>query len=465
MMKHIHFIGIGGSGLSAIARVLLEKGYTVSGSDQSSSVFTSELASLGALINIGHKAENITGADLIVRSSAIQNHNPEVQAAISTSIPVLKRSEFLETLTEGKRTLAVAGTHGKTTTTAMLAWVLTRLEMDPSYIIGGISKNLKNNAHAGTGEYFVIEADEYDRMFLGLHPEAAIVTNMELDHPDCFPTFEKYIEAFKQFVSLLRPNGRLMVCFDHPETARLYSSIPAGCRLLTYGISQEADYFAQGVKTIGTGGYLRFDAYWRNATESPVFLSEIQLQIPGKHNVRNALATIAVAHQFGLSVHEVASALAEYKGVERRFDVLGVAGDITIINDYAHHPTEIKTTLEAARLCYPDQNIWVLWQPHTFSRTQTLMNDYVHAFEQADHVVITEVYSAREENNGFSSEQVVNRMPAGKAHFINALSQASSFLLANLKKNDVLLVLSAGDANQVSVDVLNGLQKSERQNG
>lgn len=463
-MKHVHFIAIGGSGLSAIARVLLEKGYTVSGSDQSPNSLTDELAGMGARIHIGHKAENIAGADLIIRSSAIQDHNPEVQAALSSNIPVLKRSEFLDTLTAGKRTLAVAGTHGKTTTTAMLAWVLTRLEKDPSYIIGGVSKNLKRNAHAGTGEFFVIEADEYDRMFLGLHPDAAIVTNMELDHPDCFPTIEIYIEAFSQFVSLLRPGGKLFVCRDNPETARISASIPANSMLFTYGISQEADYYASEMK-INQEGCLSFEAFYRDTLSGPAFLGEFHLQVPGKHNVQNALATIAVAHQFELPMQIVAFALGEYQGVDRRFDILGEVEGVTIINDYAHHPTQIKTTLEAARLSYSQRNFWVLWQPHTYSRTQTLMGEYVQAFEQANQVVITEVYSAREENDGFSSQQVVNRMPAGKAHFVETLSQASSFLLTHLKKGDVLLVFSAGDANQVSAEVFKDLRARGKQNG
>jgi UDP-N-acetylmuramate--alanine ligase len=456
-MKHIHFIGIGGSGLSAIARLLLERGYQVSGSDQIQSPSTDELASLGARIAIGHRAENVMGAELVIRSSAIPDQNPEVEAARQVNIPVVKRSDFLGTLTEDKITIAVAGTHGKTTTTAMIAWVLVQLQLHPSYIIGGISKNLGSNAHAGSGSHFVIEADEYDRMFLGLRPDHIIITNMEHDHPDCFPTEQLYQEAFQQFVSRLKPAGNLFYCHDHPEMGKFTPAMPPETRKYTYGISPNADYSATDISTNSLGG-LSFRAYVQPCQSAAVFLGDIHLQIPGKHNVRNALAVMAVCHQMQFSAEKVASALSQYQGTDRRFDTLGESGGITIINDYAHHPTEIRTTIEAARLRFPQGRIWVLWQPHTYSRTRSLWDGYIQAFEHADRVIVTEIFAAREKNPGFSSRPLAEQIPGEKSVFIEHLEDVTSFLFSNLQPGDVLLVLSAGDANQVSANLFAQLE-------
>lgn len=448
--------------MSAIARLLLESGdYTVSGSDRVISPLAHSLEAAGARLYAGHAESNIGGANIVVRSSAIPDDNPEVIAARVAGIPVLKRSDFLGRLMQDRVGIAVAGTHGKTTTTAMLALLFVRLGQDPAYIIGGISKDLGRNAHAGKGMAFIIEADEYDRMFLGLQPAIEIVTNLEHDHPDMFPTPADYRQAFVEFVQRLEPGGLLLACADDPTALSLVPEIPAGSRALTYGLVASANYTARDL-TAGDGGAYGFTAVYQPTSGAPETLGDAQLTLPGLHNVQNALAALAVAHHFGLPRAETLRALSEFSGTGRRFDLLGEAAGIAIIDDYAHHPTQIRTTLAAARASYPGRRIWAIWQPHTYTRTQTLLAEYAAAFADADRVIVTEVYAAREKNPGFSASQVVERMKHNAAQFIAALEDVSALLLAELQPGDVVLVLSAGDADQVSRQVLDGLKEKER---
>jgi len=462
-MKKVHFIGIGGTGLSAIARILVEKGYTVSGSDRTLSSLAHELAELGVTIFEGHAAANISGAELVIRSSAIPDDNPEVQAALEAGIPVLKRADFLSQLIAGQDCIAIAGTHGKTTTTAMIAWVLTRLGQDPSYIIGGVSKNLGRNAHAGSGRFFVIEADEYDYMFLGLKPAWEVVTIVEHDHPDCFPTPADYQAAFVAFTNRIRPGGGLLACSDNPGAAALVSACPPGCLTHTFGTDSSAEYCAEDIAANSQGGS-DFTLNLRRGSAVQL-IARVSLQLPGLHMVRNAAAALALAHQAGLPAGAAAQALAEFSGTSRRFDLRGSAFSVDIYNDYAHHPTEIRATLAAARQRYASRRIWAVWQPHTYSRTFTLQNDFAAAFADADQVLVTEIYAAREKNSGFSSLQVVQAMDHPSARFCPTLTSAAETLLAELKPGDVVLVLSAGDADQISDQVLQTLKKREVQNG
>jgi UDP-N-acetylmuramate--alanine ligase len=438
--------------------VLLERGHVVSGSDRLISPLAQSLQEAGARVSVGHRAENVQGAGLVVRSSAISNDNPEVLAAQAAGIPVVKRLDFLGQLMDGQTCLAVAGTHGKTTTTAMLAWMLTALGQDPSYIIGGIALNLGTNAHAGKGQYFVIEADEYDHMFLGLRPKIAVVTNVEHDHPDCYPTPQDFQRAFLEFVGCIQPEGLLLACGDDPGAARLLSEANSnGQRTVAYGLhSVDYAYRAQNTISNPRGG---FDAQLA-IRQSVVSLS---LQVPGIHNVLNALAVMAVADQVGLDLAEAARALGVYRGTGRRFEVRGQSGGVTVVDDYAHHPTEIRATLAAARARYPGQDIWAVWQPHTYSRTRTLLGEFATAFEDADHVFVTDIYSAREANpaNGFSARQVVSAMKHPDARYTSTLVETTNRLLEGLHPGEVLLVLSAGDADQISTRVLNAL--SDRQ--
>ncbi len=460
-MTHIHFIGIGGTGLSAIARLMLEMGNTVSGSDRVLSPFAEKLQADGATVFVGHAAANVAGADWVVRSSAIADDNPEVQEARARGIPVCKRADFLGRLMEDKIGIAVAGTHGKTTTTAMISWMLFALGRDPSFIIGSTLANLKTNARAGKGKPFVIEADEYDRMFLGLKPFIGIVTNIEHDHPDCYPTFEDMYAAFETFASLVPADGTLITCLDDAAaTALMNGARKAGKNVLAYGLQGENTIntpqwtLARNLKSNSRGGF-DFEAVSNLFPETESI--PVSLQVPGKFNVQNSLAALSVAALLGLPPKKAAEALGEFRGTGRRFEILGEANGITVINDYGHHPTEIKATLAGARARYPERRIWAVWQPHTYSRTQTLFEHFVSAFGDANEVLVTEVYASREPKQDFTSAMVVSSMRHPSAHFTAELKDTTKYLLDHLQPGDVLIVFSAGDADQVSADVLSSL--------
>ncbi|HEY60204.1 MAG TPA: UDP-N-acetylmuramate--L-alanine ligase [Anaerolineae bacterium] len=456
-MTHYHFIGIGGAGLSPIARVLMERGHSISGSDMMTSPFVEELQALGAKVFIGHKAENVMGAEIVIRSSAVPDDNVEVLAATDIHIPVLKRADFLEELTLGFKVIAIAGTHGKTTTTAMIAWILIQLGKDPSYIIGGVSKDLGGNAHNGNGKYFVIEADEYDSMFLGLQPDYLIVTNIEHDHPDYFHTPASYRKAFCDLIKRIKPGGTLIACANSTESLQASKLAEKNIKVLTYGTDIQASYLAKDIRHQKNHGVL-FTAAILNTEVTPV-LSNIQMQVPGKHNASNALAALALTYQLGLPLEDAVKALETFTGTKRRFDILGTVNGITIINDYAHHPTEIRATISAAHCHYPGQEIWTVWQPHTYSRTQELLEDFLTAFRESDHVIVTEIFASREKKQEFSAREVVALMKHKDAHFIASLQDAAQFLIKSMKSDDILLVLSAGDANQISNQVFAQLQK------
>lgn len=456
-MTHYHLIGIGGTGLSPIARILLERGHQVSGSDMLLSPMAKELQQLGAQVQLGHRAENVNGADIVIRSSAVPDSNVEVVAARQAGIPVLKRVDFLRDLTAGQKVIAVAGTHGKTTTTAMLAWCLDQLKADPSYVVGGQVKNLNKNAHAGKGEFFVIEADEYDGMFLGLAPDYLVVTNIEHDHPDCYPTPQDYFQAFVKLTNLVKPGGKLIACADHPRTAELMHLVEGRLPVIPYGTAEGLPYRITHIHHESGCGVV-FDLTIHTENREPAQYKDIQLSIPGNHNAFNAAAALAVIHQAGLPVESAIRALSEFSGTGRRFDIQGEVNGITVIDDYAHHPTEIRSTLSAARCRYPDRSIWAVWQPHTYSRTRELINDFKDAFADCDHVIVTEIYASREQPQDFSSREVVRLMVHPDARQIAALKDVSQYLFDHLKPGDVLLVLSAGDADQISRDVLHHLK-------
>lgn len=460
-MTHIHFIGIGGSGLSALATVLLERGLIVSGSDRQDSPLLARLEQAGARIAVGHRAENIAGADQVVRSSAVPVDNVEVQAALAAGLPVLRREEFLEQVIAEQRAIAVAGTHGKTTTTAMLAWMLTALGQEPSFVIGGVAANLGANAHAGSGACFVIEADEYDRMFLGLRPYLAVLTNIEHDHPDCYPTPAEYVEAFRQFAGQVQPDGAVLACADDPGAAALLAELRRqGRPARGYGLHAGADL--QAVETVpNSEGGFTFDAI----LDGRPLAQRVGLQIPGLHNVRNALAVLGAAERLGLPLDQAAAALGQFRGAGRRFELRGEPGGVILIDDYAHHPTEIRATLDAARVRYPSRRIWAIWQPHTYSRLRALFDEFAAAFDAADCVLVTDVYAAREAlpADGFSAVNIVGalnirRTPVGRcAHGPLPVAEARVWLRQALQPGDVALILSAGDADQITAGLLEDL--------
>ncbi|HEY5731826.1 MAG TPA: UDP-N-acetylmuramate--L-alanine ligase [Anaerolineales bacterium] len=468
-MTHVHFIGIGGSGLSAIARLLLESGYEVSGSDRTLTPFADEVRKAGASVYIGHHPRNIGNADWVVRSSAVTEDNPEVQAAKRAGIPVYKRADFLGQLMENKTGIAIAGTHGKTTTTAMTAWVLRELGRDPSFIVGGVMNNLGVNARAGKGNLFVIEADEYDYMFLGLKPQIAVVTSLEHDHPDLFPDYDAMHAAFEKFVDLLPADGTLIVCAEDPGAASLIPyARKAGINVVAYSLQNDRTInsplwvMARDVKANQHGG---FDFLVSSNLGNEGSRSEfVSLQVPGEYNVRNALAVLAIVDLLGLSRDRAAKVLANFTGTGRRFQLRGDVNGISIFDDYAHHPTEIKATLAGARARYPERRIWAVWQPHTYSRTQTLFLEFSRAFKDADEVIVTEVYASREPKQEFTSAEIVSTMPHLSARYIETLPEVSEYLIEQLQPGDVVLVLSAGDADQVSGDVIKGLQERQVNN-
>ena len=446
--------------MSAIARVLLESGYTVSGSDRTLSPLAESLRAAGARVLPGHHASYIAGADLVVRSSAIPDDNPEVVSARAAGIPVLKRADFLGQLMADHDGIAIGGTHGKTTTTAMIAWMLVALGQDPSYIVGGVVQNLGANAHAGKGAAFVIEADEYDRMFLGLQPRLEVITSIEHDHPDCYPTPTDYRQAFLDFADRLLPGGSLLACGDDQGAWSILQAFqPKDRAAIAYGTRLDQPGYQARRLSANNRGSFDFEAWICPDKSAPSHLARVSLQIPGRHNVLNALAALACAHILGLSPEAAAQALSDYRGASRRFELRGETNGIAIIDDYAHHPTQIRATLAAARARYPGRRIWCVWQPHTYSRTQALLPDFAAAFEDADQVVATEVYAAREAPDGFSAADVVAAMHHPAARFIASLPDVTACLLQELRPGDVLLILSAGDADQVSAQVLEKLEE------
>jgi UDP-N-acetylmuramate--alanine ligase len=467
-MTNVHLIGIGGSGMSAIARFLIEKGFSVSGSDLELSPLASEMQEIGAKVSIGHHADHVKGADLVIRSSAIPVENIEVQEAEIRGIPVYKRVDYIGQLVAEKLGIAVAGTHGKTTTSAMISWILTFLDQDPSFLIGGVAKNFGLNAHVGKGDLFVVEADEYDYMFLGLSPQIAVVTNVEHDHPDLYPTGEDFYDAFVKFVSGIPKDGMLIACQDDDGAGKLLEfAEKQDLKRISYGINKDRgrqlpDYFGDHLIMDQQGNY-QFDVYFNQK-----LLVAIDLNIPGIHNVRNALASVCVVHQLNLSLSLAAQALSSFLGTGRRFESRGEVSGIAVVDDYAHHPTEIRATLAAARDRYPDRQLWAVWQPHTYSRTRILFQQYLTAFDAADHVLVTEIFASREPvDKDFSAIKIVEAMHHPDVNFVANNVQAVNFLKTNLKQGDVLMVLSAGDANQISTDVVdyfskNGLKPSAK---
>ena len=454
---HIHLVGIGGIGLSAIARVLHGRGYTVSGSDMQPSELLEDLIAEGIAAYPGHQAGQVAGAQLVVVSSAIPEGNPEVREAWRRGLPVVKREQFLADLTAGKHTIAVAGTHGKTTTSAMISWALTQADLDPTFIVGGLLQNLGTNARAGSGPHFVIEADEYDRAFLGLNPDVAVIASVEHDHPDCYPTLEAMTAAFHDFAGRLVEGGLLIVCGEDAEGHELGVRMQAqGRRVETYGLGPGWDWWAQGVEL---GNSAAFEV-WRKGK----LLGTCALQLPGRHNVLNALAALAACHEVGVEFGLAVAALTRFKGTARRFEVKGQVEGVTVVDDYAHHPTEIQATLAAARLKYPGRPIWAVFQPHTYSRTAALLEGFAAAFGGADHVIVTEIYAAREANTlGVSGSDLVHLMDHPEARYVAALEDAASAVLERVQTGDVVITLGAGDGYLIGERVLEALR--QRRNG
>lgn len=446
----VHLVGLGGAGMSGLARLLHERGLRVSGSDVQASEALDELATLGIRTAVGHAREHAAGAALVVVSSAIPRENPEVAWALNTGVPVVKRAEVLGWLSGERQTIAVAGTHGKTTTTAMTAWLLTAAGLDPGFAIGGDVPVLGAAARLGTGPHLVVEADEFDRSFLHLRPWAAAVTNVEPDHLDYFGSPEAVHEAFRTFVRLLPPNGTLVVCADDPG-ARALAAHAAG-RAVTYGLAPDVTWRAIAVQLDRSGSQFTIERKGQ-----PV--ARARLRLLGMHNVVNALAAIALADLCGVSPARSASALGDFTGARRRLDWRGEACGVAVYDDYGHHPTEVAATLAAARLLCSGR-LWCLFQPHTYHRTRTFLDQFARALGAADHVVVVDVYlpPGREcETFGVSSADIVARMPQGRARYIPDLADAAAYVGRHAAPGDVVLTMGAGSVTRAANWVLAAL--------
>ena len=456
----VHLVGIGGTGLSAIARVLLEMGIQVSGSDRQVGAALAPLARQGARIMSGQARDNLINLpahelpDVVLISSAVDAANPERQAAEELGLPVVKRSEFLPVLLFNRRLIAVAGTHGKTTTTAMIVQVLRQAGIDCGYIIGSEVPTY-GNAAAGSAAEFVLEADEYDHMFLGFHAQIAVVTNVEWDHPDCYPTPASFRRAFMQFTDNVDRDGVIIACADDVGAMLVHDYAPSrGPRWLLYGTGLAAGLRAVNVRPLPGEG-ISAEIEWWNAPSG-----RLQLAVAGIHNVRNALAALAVAASCGLSSETAAAALADYRGSARRFEWKGEAGGVTVIDDYAHHPTEVMATLAAARQRYPDRRIWAVFQPHTYSRTQRMLYQMGESFEAADEVIVLDIYAAREVDDGtVSAAELVAASPHRSIRHIATIAAAADYLEGHVRPTDVVITLGAGDGNQVGDRLLHYLQE------
>lgn len=441
--------------MSGIAEVLLNLGHQVSGSDLRETAVTERLASLGAQIYIGHDRAHIQDVDVVVYSSAVTAENPELEVAREKMIPIIPRAEMLAELMRMKFGVAVAGTHGKTTTTSLIAAVLAEGGIDPTVIIGGKLNAYGSNAKLGQGDFLVAEADESDGSFLRLSPIITVVTNIDTDHLDYYRDFESLRHAFVEFNNRVPFYGLNVLCLDDPA---IQSSIPLlKKRTVTYGCSTQADYQAREVRFEGM--MTRFRVVFHGED-----LGEFVLQVPGTHNVLNALAAVAVARELEVPGATIRKGLEEFGGVERRFQIVGQTAEITVVDDYGHHPTEIKVTLNAMKQAWKDRRVVVIFQPHRFTRTQLLFKEFLTAFYQADHLVLTAIYPAGERPiagvNAESLSQGIKEHGHKSVVFMPDFAQVIAHLITELKPGDVVLTLGAGDVWKVGVQVLEKLRSA-----
>lgn len=448
-VKRIHFIGVGGVGMSAIAKVLVEQGRVVSGSDMKRSRAFTTLEAMGADLRLGHDGTAVAGADLVVVSSAIPDSNPELRAARAANLPVITRGAALAAVLEGTRSIAVAGTHGKTTTTSMIVSIMLHAGTDPTYLVGGGLNDAGTNARFGRGRFAVAESDESDGSFLLLSPHIGVVTNVEADHLDYWETFSAIEAAFERFVSAVDPAGAVVLPIDQPSLASA-----ASARVITFG--DGSDVVAAGVTNEPTG--TSFDLTIDGST------TRVNLRVLGAHNVANALAAAAAASAAGLDIVQIAAGLGSYRGVERRFQVRGTASGVTVIDDYAHHPTEIRSTLSAAR-SGTWERVLAVFQPHRYSRTAAFSEDFGAAFADADVVVITDVYGAGEEpvpgvSGKLVADAVCSHLPRRPVAYLPHRDELIDYLIRTARSGDALLTLGAGDVTSVGEELLARLESA-----
>ena len=454
--QHIHFVGIGGSGMSGIAEVLVNLSFTVSGSDLARTPVTERLEKLGAKVFTGHAAGHITGADVVVISSAVGLDNPEVVEARQRKVPVIPRAEMLGELMRMKYGVAIAGSHGKTSTTAMVAQVLSGAGLDPTIVIGGRLNTLGSSAKLGKGDLMVAEADESDGSFLGLSPTIAVVTNIDAEHLNHYGSMEALTDAFAGFLNKVPFYGLGVVCLDDPQIQGIMPRLTR--TLLTYGLASQSDL-------VGTNLELkeftsRFEVIFRGR-----WLGDVHMRVPGRHSIYNALAAIGVGLEFDIKFQDIAAHLAEFSGADRRFQLKGMVDDIMVIDDYGHHPTEIRATLSAARDGWKRRTL-VVFQPHRYSRVQALMEEFARSFYQADVLVVTEVYRAGEEPlpniNGETLAAAIERHGHKDVIYARDLEEAERLVRERVQKGDMVITLGAGDVWKVADGFLRDTARRNR---
>ena len=449
--KRLHFIGIGGAGMSGIAEILFNLGYAITGSDSTPSEVTEYLEKIGIPCHRGHQAENLGKADVVVISSAISKDNPELIAARQLGVPVIKRAEMLGELMRLKFSVGVAGTHGKTTTTSMIGRILQAADLFPTLVVGGIVAELGTGASLGKGDYLVAEVDEYDRSIFAMFPSMAVVLNIEPDHLDCYSDMDDLRGAFLSYINRVPFYGMAVVSADDPN---LRSLLPRFTRpYVTFGFSDQADYRAVDLKP-GNGG-TKFSVFHRDE-----HLGEIQLNVPGRHNVANALAATAAACELDVPFAVVVEALKGFRGVGRRFEVIGEAGGVLVIDDYAHHPTELRATISTAREAYKRRLI-VIFQPHLFSRTRDFVNEFADVLATADHCILTDIYPARElPIEGVTSELIKQRAEAKGAHnfsYVGVKENALDEIARIARPGDLIMTVGAGSITHIKRQILERL--------
>ena len=463
-IQRIHFVGIGGIGMSGIAEVLLNLGYKVSGSDLRTSPVTERLASLGACIFDRHQAENILGSEVVVVSSAVKDDNPELVEARAHHIPVIQRAEMLSELMRLKYGIAIAGMHGKTTTTSMVAAVLAAGGLDPTIIVGGRIDAMGSNARLGKSQYLVAEADESDRSFLRLSPILAVVTNIDREHMDCYRNMRDVKQAFLDFMDRVPFYGMVVVCNDDAQLRRLFPQIRR--RTLTYGVRKDSDFRIKELDRMRNPGEStctnRFHVIYKGAD-----LGEFRLQVPGAHNVLNATAAVAVGIGLDIKPEVIAEALENFRGVDRRFQLRGKVGGVSVVDDYGHHPTEIKATLAAARQC-GFKKIHVIFQPHRYTRTRDLIDEFATAFQDADTLAVLDIYAASEAPiEGVTGASLASRIKeaGGKdAQYMPSFDEATELACSLAQPGDMVLTLGAGSVSQLGSRILEVLHKKEEKN-
>ncbi|MGI9859931.1 UDP-N-acetylmuramate--L-alanine ligase [Moorella naiadis] len=455
-----HFVGIGGVGMSGLARILMTRGYRVSGSDLKENQFTRSLAAAGATIYHQHDAANLAPeVQEVVISSAVPPTNPEVMVARQRSLPVIKRGELLARLFNDHRGVAIAGAHGKTTTSALVALALQAGGLDPVAVIGGYVREFGSNVYPGQGAFLVAEADESDGSFLWLRPEIALITNIEADHLDHYGSLERIVAAFTSFIKQVRPGGKAVLCADDPRVAALAEHSTQ--QVLTYGFKGQPDYWVSGVQLAGMEG--RAAIYYRDQ-----YLGQLTLGVPGRHNILNALGAIAVGHQLGVPFAAMARTLAEFRGVGRRFEILWDDGSIRVVDDYAHHPTEVQATLAAASQVGA-RRVLAVFQPHRYTRTHHLYREFGQVFQQADVVIVNDIYPAGEAPLPGVSAQLITREIRGNGHqqvyYLPTLEETLAFLKESCAPGDLVLTLGAGDVWRVGRDLAQFLAEKQTLSG